>query len=343
MGAGHIHPIRNVKHLRPQEEWRAIIAIDLYLAGMGAGSFIIGSLIHWLGVTMNPLPVPSMDFFGHRLDLTKVPIFWGPIMVSIGAFFLIFDLGIKSRFMYACLNPRTSWMARGFLILSAFIGFGLVLLAKFLLPFEWLSPGSALWRIMEAIAVVFAFGTALYTGILLKATKSIPLWNTHLLPLLFLVSALSTGSMGIILSTLGTGVLSRDAAALKTLMGATQILVVIEGIVLYLYLYRSYRASEQGRDSVRLLLFGEKKLIFWGGIVMLGFLFPIILESIASLFPGNAALIFVSGLIMLWGRFFLRLGVLSAGIKEQIPTHRLMEIQYNLRAIEIKRLSGRGP
>jgi polysulfide reductase chain C len=333
MKTEHIHPIRNVRHLRPQEEWKEIIAIYLYLAGMGSGSFIIGTLIHWLGATLNPPFVPSMDILGYRLDLTKVPIFWGPIMVSMSAPFLILDLGVKRRFMYACLNPRTSWVARGFLILSIFIVFGLVLLTKSLLPFEWLSAESAFWHIPEVIAVVFAFGTAIYTGILLKAAKSIPLWNTSLLPLLFLVSALSTGSMAIILSTLGTGVFSRDAAALKVLMGGEQILALIEGIVLYLYLYRSYRASEQGRDSVRLLLFGGKKLIFWGGIVLLGFIFPVILENIASFFHGNVALIFISGLIMLCGGFFLRLGILSAGIKEQIPTHRLIEIQYDMRAM----------
>jgi polysulfide reductase chain C len=341
MRGGHIHPIRNVRHLRPQEEWKVIIAIYLYLAGMGAGSFIIGTLLHWLGATLNPPSIPSMDIFGYRPDLMKVPIFWGPIMVSIGAPFLILDLGIKRRFMYACLNPRTSWVARGFLILSAFIVFGLVLLVKSLLPFEWLSAGSPLWHIAEVIAVILAFGTAIYTGILLKATKSIPLWNTYLLPLLFLVSALSTGSMAIILSTLGTGLFSHDAGALRVLMGGEQILVFIEGIVLYLYLYRSHRAAEQGRDSIRLLLFGEKKLIFWGGIVLLGFIFPVILKNIASFFQGNVALIFVSGLIMLVGGFFLRLGVLSAGIKGKIPTQRLIEIQYDMRAMEIKGLRER--
>jgi polysulfide reductase chain C len=342
MRTEYIHPIRNVRHLRPQEEWKAIIAIYLYLAGMGAGSFIIGTLIHWLGVTLNPSFVAFINILGYRLDLTRVPIFWGPIMVSIGAPFLILDLGIKRRFMYACLNPRTSWVARGFLILSAFIVFGLVLLVKSLLPFEWLYPESALWHIPEAFAVVLALGTAIYTGILLKATKSIPLWNTYLLPLLFLVSALSTGSMAIILSTLGTGFFSHDAGALRVLMGGEQILVVIEGIVLYLYLYRRYRATEQGKDSVRLLLFGEKKLVFWGGIVLLGFIFPVILENIASFFHGNMALIFVSGLILLCGGFFLRVGVLSAGIKGQIPTQRLIEIQYDLRAVEIKGLLGKG-
>jgi polysulfide reductase chain C len=332
MGVEPIHPIRKVKYLRSQKEWKGMIAIYLYLAGMGAGSFIIGTLIHWLGVKLNPPFIPSIDLFGYTLNLSKAPIFWGPIMVAISTPFLILDLGIKGRFMYACLNPRTSWVARGFIILSIFIIFGLVLFTKSILSFEWLHTESALWRILEIITMVFAFGTAIYTGILLKATKSIPLWNTYLLPLLFLVSSLSTGSMAIILSTLGTGLFPPDTGALKVLIHGEQMLVVIEGIVLYLFLSRRYKATEQGKDSVRLLLFGEMKLIFWGGIILLGFIFPVILENIASFFPGNLLLIFIAGILLLCGGFFLRLGLLHAGIKEQIPMHRLMEIQYNVMA-----------
>ena len=62
MRTEHIHPIRNVRYLRPQKEWKEIIAIYLYLAGMGAGSFIIGTLINWLGVKLNPPFLPSIDF-----------------------------------------------------------------------------------------------------------------------------------------------------------------------------------------------------------------------------------------------------------------------------------------
>jgi formate-dependent nitrite reductase membrane component NrfD len=330
-----IHPIRNMKHLRPQEHWGWIIAIYLYLAGMGAGSYIIGAIINWF---INPSRVVLIR--GLALDPAKAALLWGPILVAIGTPFLILDLGIKKRFLYACLNPRTSWVARGFLILSIFIVFGLVLFAKSMLPFEWLHAESDLWYIPEVIAIAFAFGTAIYTGILLKATKSIPLWNTYLLPLLFLVSALSTGSMAIILSTLGTGLFSHDAGALEVLISGEQILVVIEGIVLYLYLSRRYRVSEQGKDSVRLLLFGNKKLIFWGGIVLLGFIFPFVLETIAVFSHGNVVLIFVSGLTLLCGGFFLRLGVLSAGIKEQIPMQRWTEFQYDLKAINTKDLPG---
>jgi formate-dependent nitrite reductase membrane component NrfD len=320
-----IHLMRHTKVLGPQQEWKEIIAIYLYLAGMGAGSYIIGTLINWFTD-----PSRLISILGFRVDVAKAALLWGPILVAIGAPFLILDLGIKKRFLYAALNPRTSWVARGFLILSIFIVFGLALMAKFVLPFEWFHPKSSFWYLVESITLIFAFSTALYTGILLKATKSIPLWNTYLLPLLFLVSALSTGSMAIILSTLAASLFSLDATALKILMGAEQILVVIEGVVLFLYLSRRYRASEQGKDSVRLLLFGEKRLLFWGGVVLLGFIFPVVLESISSLSHGNPVLIFAAGVVLLSGGFFLRLGVISAGIREQIPMHRLMEMKYDL-------------
>ena len=325
MATGTIHPIRNVRYLRPQKEWKGVIAIYLYLAGMGAGSYVIGTLFDWFVHPSRVLSIWRLPF-----DFAKAAILWGPILVAIGAPFLILDLGIKRRFLYACLNPRTSWVARGFLILSIFIVFGLVLLAKSVLPFEWLHAESAFWIIAEVITIALALATALYTGILLKATKSIPLWNTPLLPLLFLVSALSTGSMAIILSVLGTGLLSNESEALKVLMCGEQILVVIEGIVLYLFLSKRYNAAEQGKDSVRLLLFGKMKLIFWGGIVLLGFVFPMILESIASFSHGNVTLIFTAGLLLLCGGFFLRLGILHAGIKDRLPMVRLMEIQYEL-------------
>ena len=341
MATENVYPIRDARHPRPQKEWKEIIAVYLYLAGMGAGSFIIGALINWLGVRLNPPFQTPFYLFGYPLNLSKVPILWGPVMVAVGAPFLILDLGIKWRFMYACLNPRTSWVARGFIILSVFIILGLVLLAKSVLPFKWLAADSPLWVIPEILAFVFAFGTAIYTGILLKATKSVPLWNTGLLPLLFLVSALSTGSMAIILSTLGTGLFSHDSGALKVLMGGEQVLVVIEAIVLYLFLSRRYRAAEQGKDSVRLLLFGEMKMIFWGGVVFLGFIFPVVLENIASFFPGSFLLVSAAGLLLLCGGFFLRLGILHAGIKDQIPMHRLMEIQHGILAGKATTFPGR--
>jgi len=52
---------------------------------------------------------------------------------------------------------------------------------------------------------------------------------------------------------------------------------------------------------------------------------------------------FAAGILLLCGGFFLRLGTLRAGIRDQIPMHRLMEIQYNATAQKTKELAAGKP
>ncbi len=314
---------------KPQRLWRWEIAIYLYLAGMGAGSYIIGMITHWLLSPSVPVSV-----FGFHLDIANPALLWGPIFVAIGAPFLILDLGIKRRFLYACLNPKTSWVARGFLILSAFIVLGLITLAASLFYPRLLVDRPGPWVIFEAITVVFAIATALYTGVLLKSVKYVPIWNTSLLPVLFLASALSTGSMGIILVTMGSGLLFPGSEALlltgHRIVSSERLLVLIEALILALYLYTRYRAKDQGETSVRLLLSGKLKPLFWGGIVFIGFVFPLLLEYTYSCCPDSPELLYATGVFLLCGGFFLRLAVLASGVKEQAPMQKLVEIKASL-------------
>ena len=193
------------RHLHPQEEWEWPIAVYLYLAGFGAGAVAAGLLADWV---LQP-EIPS-----------RAVLLWGPVFVAVGAPFLILDLGRKMRFLNAALNPRTSWAGRGFIILSTLILTGLAVFAASLLPSvlplvgigspAWLDSGSTLFRALEIVVFVFAIGTAAYTGIFLKSTRYVALWNTWLLPVLFLVSALSTGTMGIVVALLGYGSIANN-------------------------------------------------------------------------------------------------------------------------------------
>ena len=322
-------PIKESKTPRPQHIWRWEIAVYLYMAGMGAGAFVIGMFVLWF---MKP-EVP-ITLFGFNLDIAKPALLWGPLFVAVGAPFLILDLGIKTRFIYACLNPRTSWLARGFFILSTFIVLGLIVFAVSILFPQLFNTRPTLWLVLEVISVIFAFSTAIYTGVLLKSVKYIPVWNTPLLPVLFLASALSTGSMGVILAMLGSELLfsSADVFAVvaHTVVGYERILIVIEAVVLAIYLYSRYRAKDQGETSVRLLLSGKLKPLFWGGIVLIGFVFPLALEYTYSCCPESPQLLYATGAFLLCGGFFLRLGVLASGVKEQLPMRKFMEMRYQL-------------
>ena len=83
-----------------------------------------------------------------------------------------------------------------------------------------------------------------------------------------------------------------------------------------------YKNNEHSERSVRLLLLGNLRYVFWIGIVVSIFFLPVILESLYSterpFFP------FLAGFFLLGGDFLLRLSIVSAGIKERHPVTNLI-------------------
>ncbi|MFC2072223.1 NrfD/PsrC family molybdoenzyme membrane anchor subunit [Chloroflexota bacterium] len=304
---------------KPQEEWGWQVAVDLYLAGMGAGALVIGLLIDWLG------------YFPYS---TRAILLWGPILVTIGAPFLILKLGIKRRFLNTILNPKTSWLSRGFYVLSLCSIVGLAIFGISILPLLGIniSNWSSILLILDIVGFTLALAVAIYQGILVQSVRYVPFWNTSLLPVLFTVSALSTGAMGIILSVLVYSIITPSggypAHLINILLHTEQALILIEVFVLGLYLFLRYKGEEEGKSSVRLLLSGDMKFVFWIGIIISGFLLPLILEGIYSLFHEYHFLLFITGAFLLMGGFFLRYGVVYAGIKKQHPLQNLMEDHY---------------
>ena len=312
-------PIGNPKVQRPQKEWGWQIAIYLYMAGMGAGSFVVGMFTNWL-----ENPSITIQVWGFSFDIAKFTLFGGPILVAMGTPFLILDLGIKGRFLYACLNPRSSWVARGFLILSTFIVLGLtILVISFFYPTVFIKRPSS-WLALEILSLVFAFATAIYTGILLKSVKYVSLWNTPLLPILFLVSALSTGTMILLLSTLGYGYLVPRGEWFYKMINLWvcfgQILIVIECFVLALY-FMVYRKDDRETNQVYHFVLREIGWLICGGIAL--FLYAYFLR--------HPSLLIAAGLFLFVGGFSLRLQVLAQGVKEQPPMYRWIEMTTNIR------------
>ena len=299
---------------------------------MGAGAYTIGVIMSWLGFADAP---------PHWL------LFWGSLLVVFGAPFLILDLGQKLRFLSAARNPWTSWMSRGFAILSCCIVLGLanfvVALSWEALPWlaqhtsvvitvpGWLGDGSAFVLALQAAGLLAAVGTALYTGIFLQSVRYISLWHTSLLPLLFLVSALSTGSMLNVVSIIGyAGVAGTvyPTHFVETITRLEQVFVVVEALVLLAFLLQRYRSDIAVRTSVRLMVSGSLRFVFWGGIVACGFVLPVVLEAAYSQMPDYRTLLFLSGVSLLIGGFFLRYAIVSAGVKERHPLERMVGVKF---------------
>jgi formate-dependent nitrite reductase membrane component NrfD len=312
------------KEARPQTEWGLVIAGYLYLGGLGAGAFLLAVVLDWLGFR---LPALTAAWSGSGVDWAAFWTLWGPLVVAFGAALLIVHLGRNWRlFFTACFNPRGSWLARGFLILTAFILVGVACLALSIFAPDWVAEGGAAWRTLQAIGVAFAFATAAYTGLLLRSMKYIPAWRTMALPTLFVVSALSCGAMALALTVMIHGLLAGVAglneATLHALSNIERVLLPLELVVLAVYVRVLQRGRPEAALSARMLLHGERRAAFWVLVVAVGLLFPLSLEIAYAFAPGAPAVPAVGAVAVLIGGLVLRHLVLAVGVKEQAPLVR---------------------
>jgi formate-dependent nitrite reductase membrane component NrfD len=285
-----------------QTIWGWKIALYLFLAGGASGAYVTGA---------------AAEFAGAGWDtIVKIGVTLGAPVVAFSTLFLILDLGRPLGFMRAGFHPQTSWISRGVFILTAFIVVGLVHLVLL-----WLGASEGVLRALGVVGGVLAFMTMLYTGLLLGTARAIPFWSTPALPLLFGVSALSAGMMAIgLIASVYVAFTGNAVGPEDRLLAADSILLVMEAIVVFSYLYL-VRASLAAKASVDSLLWGDLSGFFWLGFVVLGLLAPLAMEVTLLAFLDEASsagrtavaiVAFVPGLI---GGYILRHLIMAAAIK----------------------------
>ncbi|MGD2110179.1 MAG: polysulfide reductase NrfD [Phycisphaerae bacterium] len=253
-----------IPNLKAQSKWRWLIAVYLFLAGLGGGAYVTGVVADYLGDAW--------------VTLAKTGVFLGFPCVAVGCVFLLLDLGTPANFWRAGFKPGTSWIARGTIIISIFMVVSLIHAALWVWPFHSLVENEGARRVLGIVGSVFAFGTMIYTGILLGAARPIAFWSTAMLPLLFLVSALSTGIMAVILvGSMFT--LGNEAAtnSIHTLATVDIMLIILEIVVLLFYLQGTHRVPES-RASAEVVLMGEAAPLFWWGVAVLGLIAPLVFD-----------------------------------------------------------------
>jgi formate-dependent nitrite reductase membrane component NrfD len=286
--------------LKAQSKWRWLIAAYLFLAGLGAGAYVTGVVADFLG--------------GDWAQVAKIGVSLGFPCVLVGCLFLIADLGTPVNFWRAGMRPGTSWIARGTIIITIFMILGAIHIGLWIWPFGALGEAVGARQFIGVLGVVFAFGTMIYTGILLGANRPIAFWSTAMVPLLFLLSALSTGIMAVMLiaSLVGAG----HAGPIASLARLDILLIVLEVLVLGFYLQATHRVPES-RASAKLVLTGTVAPLFWFGVAIVGLLIPLVFELLGAFAlegAGAGAAALVASICGLLGGLFLRQVVLSGGI-----------------------------
>jgi formate-dependent nitrite reductase membrane component NrfD len=297
--------VRTRKERQVQKEWGGSIAIYLFLGGVGGGAYAFACIATLLGQS-----------WAHVINSGLMLSF--PVVI-VGMLFLLSHLGSPMRAPLAMAKLGTSWISRGVWILSIFIVLSLIHFAGQVTPADFVRAapaGSPLPVLLSILGLVFALFTMLYTGALLSGAKGVPLWQTAVLPALFIISGLFTGLCAVLVGMVVIDANAIIAAQAQQLAGVGAVLIAIELLLIMAFLNTAYR-TRNAKESAKLIV-GSGSFIF--GDLIVGLLVPLVIfmaiffgmsdASGASI--GTAASL--AGILGLIGGFLLRKAILSAGM-----------------------------
>ncbi len=224
-------------------DWR--VAIYLFLGGLAGGCMSMAAVANLR---------PGKDVPKNQACCWRVPMMT-PIILAVGMGFLFLDLQVKEHMyrFYMTLQPLSpmswgSWIL--VLVFPAMIAFALSTVPESAM--DNLKDGMIRNLIIKAqnsmrplAKLNFLLGILLsiYTGILLSSFMARPLWNSSILPVLFLNSGMSTGA--------ATMILMARRNSIKLFFTKVDIWLIFSEItVLVLLYYGQFTSPEASRESI---------------------------------------------------------------------------------------------
>jgi formate-dependent nitrite reductase membrane component NrfD len=302
------------------------VILYLYLAGVGAGAVTVSASVLLRG--------GGGGFGGGHFTLARYGALIGPLPVMIGTALIVFELGRPDRalnlFKVINLSPMNigSWLLFVFIWISVF--YALAFLPTLLPKLTRLGERLAPVRVALAwVCVPLGIAVAVYTGVMLGAMPARPLWNSPILALLFLVSALSTGVAVLILTR---ALLHKKGAEPEVehqyhqsayLLTASDVMLIgFELLVIFLLLMFAHLTIGAPKYAIAVILpGGELAQAFWLWVVALGLAIPGLVELIYVVpkllyhrdFAAPKSVEIAVSIAVLIGGFMLRYVIVVAG------------------------------
>lgn len=255
--------------------WAWQIPVYLFLGGLVAGMMMIHG---WFTFA---------DRHRRAESVAKLLPALGLVLLSAGMGALFLDLEHKAYVwrLYLTFQP-TSPMSWGAWILVAvypalfaalLLNVPDALLARFPVLGAWgrtLAADSSRVRFVAAANMTLGALLGVYTGILLSTLGARPLWNSALLGPLFLASGLSSAAALV-------HMVANDRAESELLARADNRLLTAELAILALFLIGLVTSSRVHREAAALLLGGPFTALFWVGVVGVGIVVPLFVQTLA--------------------------------------------------------------
>ncbi|MCC4114467.1 polysulfide reductase NrfD [Aromatoleum toluclasticum] len=261
--------------------WGLPVILYLFLGGMGAGAGAVSASIF--------LRSGGGDLAGSNFRFARWGALLAPVLVILGTGMIVLELGSFQtghyfRFINLFRTINLSPMSIGSWVLALFILVSLAYAYTFLRPDA--APGDALQTLRKKLAwamVPLGLAVALYTGVLLGAMPARPFWNSPILAMLFMVSALSTGVAAILLVRAlfaHRGIISPENFERHSYMlsSSDMLLIGLEVVVIFLFLMFGHLTVGNVKTAMSVILGGEMSALFWFGFVLLGLVLPGLIE-----------------------------------------------------------------
>ena len=273
----------------PQTQWIEKGGIKLWLAfffiELGAGMFFVASV------------------FG---NLRAMSIGWLLCAVLGGGLHLLY-LGKPLRFWRMAFSSgwKTSWISRGIIFVSLFLILGLIHMV--------LIPSATRFTALLAATDIFAFLTVIYGGFAMNYVNGIPLWNTALLPILYVVSGLWGGAEVTLGIALGSGAIGVGPGIEEWV----RLLLIGYLLLIPVYLMSVRYTSSAGQVSVRHMVLSAWSPLFWIGVIILGMAVPlaaVINSFLIGLTAGSMPFLYAAIFSGLIGDLAMRYLILKCGM-----------------------------
>lgn len=301
-----------------------LIVAYLFLGGAGAGAFAVLACIDFRYCRSSAFSFRTVrgseNLIGsyarpvekrYFSNLTKRGYAASFIALALGAICLLADLGRPEIAYMLFTQPTFSYISAGtfaltmLLLCAAF----LALLANFSLP-SFFDRGKPIILVIGFVAALFVMT---YTGMFLQSMRSIALWNTPWLIVLFFLSALSTGIALVMLCSSGLNLNRTKTGVLQRLAKTDLAVICLELVTCIVYL-ATVSGTSLGLQSVKRLIMGDSAPVFMVGFVVCGLVAPGIINAVSARRRHDERIDLAIACLVLLGGFCLRLSLFEARI-----------------------------
>lgn len=268
--------------------WHSAYAVYFFVVGILAGlSFL--SYGSWLTPALRPL----------REKAAYISV----VLLGVGGALLIADLSQPLRFLNT-LNPFymhfTSPLAWGALNIAAF-GICSVL---YILALR--KGDEQRGKLLALVTAALALGLPIYTGFDLSVHQSRPVWNTPVMPVLFVALAIASGS------AVGSLLAGGNEAAQRVLREYMLWSTAAVGVVLVAILGTTNYGGAAEELTFQALTSGTMGMVFVGLGILAGIAAPVTLMLLAPVGKPQQGTLMISALLILVGSAALRYAILMA-------------------------------